>query len=138
MATSNPKLTSTNLLTELDQATQQVIGADLEQSTCVRSDCLWRSTPSRYVARADVCGATAEAILAGQSASAGGAAGRVLIDSGSDKELRLDLSRPVPLPELRRHKRSFMKLTTQHDAAKLQGAAAAKRLFVDYLMEHIN
>ena len=27
VATSNPKLTSTNLLTELDQATQQVIGA---------------------------------------------------------------------------------------------------------------
>ena len=28
VATSNPKLTSTNLLTELDQATQQVIGVD--------------------------------------------------------------------------------------------------------------
>ncbi len=30
VATSNPKLTSTNLLTELDQATQQVIGEALK------------------------------------------------------------------------------------------------------------
>ena len=50
----------------------------------------------------------------------------------------MELSRPVLLPELRRHKRGFMKLTTQHDAAKLQGAAAAKRMFVDYVMEHLN
>ena len=33
VATSNPKLTSTNLLSELDQATQQVIGVD---SLCLR------------------------------------------------------------------------------------------------------
>ena len=50
----------------------------------------------------------------------------------------MELSRPVPLPELRRHKRGFMKLTTQHDAAKLQGAATAKRMFVEYVMEHVS
>jgi protein KTI12 len=59
------------------------------------------------------------------------------MNSGAE-ELCMELSRPVLLPELRRHKRAFMKLTTQHDAAKLQGAAAAKRLFVDYLMEHLD
>ena len=83
------------------------------------------------------CAAVAEAVTAAQAASAGGAAGRVYIDSG-EGELCIQLLRPVPLSELRRHKRAFMKLTTQHDAAKLQGATAAKRLFVDYVMEHAN
>ena len=38
VATSNPKLTSTNLLTELDQATQQVIGAKHLSCYCNASD----------------------------------------------------------------------------------------------------
>jgi len=80
--------------------------------------------------------AVTEAVTAAQAASAGGAAGRVYIESDGE-QLCMELSRPVPLPELRRHKRGFMKLTTQHDAAKLQGAAAAKRMFVDYVMEHV-
>ena len=75
--------------------------------------------------------------MTAQSASAGGASGRVPIDGGGE-ELCLELSRAVPLAELRRHKRAFMKLTTQHDAAKLQGAAEAKRLFVEYVMEYVN
>lgn len=37
------------------------------------------------------------------------------------------------LAELRRHKRSFLKLATKVTFARLSDAAAARRMFVDYL-----
>lgn len=41
------------------------------------------------------------------------------------------------LPELRRHKRGFMKLATQQTFMRLRDAAAAQRLFVDYLRDQL-
>lgn len=41
------------------------------------------------------------------------------------------------LPELRRHKRAFMKLATQQTFLRLRDAAAAQRLFVDYLRDQL-
>lgn len=51
--------------------------------------------------------------------------------------LKLQLSRPVFLPELRNHKRAFLKLATQNNWLKIRNTQNAKQLFVDYLSEHI-
>lgn len=52
--------------------------------------------------------------------------------------------RPLPLAacvcvgaELRRHKRGFMKLATKVTFARLQDGHTAKRMFIDYLREHL-
>ena len=47
--------------------------------------------------------------------------------------MKLILSRPVFLPELRNHKRAFLKLATQNNWLKIRTTENAKRLFVDYL-----
>ena len=39
----------------------------------------------------------------------------------------------VPLPELRRHKRTFMRLATNSTYTRLGDAAAVRRMFIDYL-----
>jgi protein KTI12 len=39
------------------------------------------------------------------------------------------------IAELRRHKRAFLKLATKITFSRLQDAAAAQRLFVDYLRQ---
>ena len=44
---------------------------------------------------------------------------------------------PCMHAELRRHKRSFLKLATKILFARLQDAATAKRLFVDHLRDSI-
>ena len=44
----------------------------------------------------------------------------------------------VPLPELRRHKRSFMKLATQNAFANLKSSDAAVRMFVTYLRDQLD
>ena len=41
------------------------------------------------------------------------------------------------LPELRRHKRSFMKLATHQTFSRLSDAAAAQRLFIGYLRDQL-
>lgn len=41
------------------------------------------------------------------------------------------------LPELRRHKRGFMKLATQQTFMRLRDAGAAQRLFVGYLRDQL-
>lgn len=41
------------------------------------------------------------------------------------------------LPELRRHKRGFMKLATSQTFSRLQDAAAAQRLFIGYLRDQL-
>lgn len=45
---------------------------------------------------------------------------------------------PPACPELRRHKRGFLKLATKVTFARLQDAAAAQRMFVDYLRENLD
>ncbi|GAB4817560.1 hypothetical protein N2152v2_004606 [Parachlorella kessleri] len=49
----------------------------------------------------------------------------------------LQLQRPVTLPELRRHKRAFMKLATNLTFNRVHDAATARRLFVGYLREQL-
>jgi hypothetical protein len=43
----------------------------------------------------------------------------------------------VTLPELRRHKRAFMKLATNLTWNRVQDAATARRMFVDYLRQQL-
>ncbi len=67
-----------------------------------------------------------------QTAS-GGAAGRVSF--GEDIE-DLTLDDAVSLPELRRHKRSFMKLATQNAFSQIKSESAT-RVFVSYLRDQL-
>lgn len=50
----------------------------------------------------------------------------------------LDVCQDITLADLRRLKRSFMKLATKITFSRLQSADAARRLFVDYLREQLN
>ena len=50
----------------------------------------------------------------------------------------LRLNRHVPLAELRRHKRVFLKLSTHNVGSRLQDGGAAKRMFADYLRETVD
>lgn len=70
-----------------------------------------------------------------QAAASGGAIGRFEI-RGTGKHLQLD--RPVALPELRRHKRAFLKLATQNNWIRLRQAADARELFAEYLHDNLN
>ena len=74
--------------------------------------------------------------MEGQAAAAGGAAGRVRVGEGTDA-IFLDLPRAAPLPELRRHKRAFLKLTTQHSGSQLTDPSSARRMFAEYLTDHV-
>lgn len=69
-----------------------------------------------------------------QELACSGAAGRV--DMGADVDA-LHLTRPVTLADLRRHKRVFLKMATQNPNARLTDRASAKRMFVNFLREHI-
>ena len=62
---------------------------------------------------------------------AAGPAGRV--DFGVEGAEMLDLRRVVPLPQLRRHKRAFLKLVSQNSHSELRDSDAAIQLFVQYL-----
>ncbi len=77
-----------------------------------------------------------DAVMESQAVSAGGAAGRVHIAQESGFAM-LDLQRVVPLSELRRHKRAFMKLTTQQSGLQLSDAQSATRMFAEYLAVHV-
>ena len=82
------------------------------------------------------------AIVEAQAAAAGGAAEVVRFapaggGGGGGPPLELELRRAVTLAELRRHKRSFLKLATKITFARLQDAAAARRMFVDYLRTNL-
>jgi protein KTI12 len=50
----------------------------------------------------------------------------------------LDLARPVTLAELRRHKRVFLKMATQNVGARLSDRQSARRMFVNFLREHLD
>ena len=96
VATTSPALSATNLLHEVDQATQDILNRVSEA----------------------------------QATAGSGAAGRVDCGEGG---LALDLQRAVTLPELRRHKRAFLKLLTNQTFGRCPDACAVRRLFVDYL-----
>jgi protein KTI12 len=74
--------------------------------------------------------------VCGQAMAAGGPAGRVQVVCGTKSEF-LDLQRTVGLPELRRHKRDFLRLATQNAFSRLGDPGTAQRLFVDYLRERV-
>lgn len=95
-ATSNPALSATNLLHEVDKAAQEVISA----------------------------------VSAAQTAAVGGPPGQVFLGPGIEL---LVLQEQVTMPELRRHKRAFLKLATQIANNRVQSAQDAKRMFADYL-----
>lgn len=99
-ATSNPALSATNLLHEVDKAAQEVVTA----------------------------------VNDAQSAAAGGPAGQVTLGPGIEPLVLQDL---VSMPELRRHKRAFIKLATQISNNRVQSAHDAKRMFADYLQTNL-
>ena len=99
-ATSNPALSATNLLHEVDKAAQEVIAA----------------------------------VNQAQSAAAGGPAGQVTLGHSIQP---LVLQEVVSMPELRRHKRAFIKLATQISNNRVQSAQDAKRMFADYLQTNL-
>lgn len=69
-----------------------------------------------------------------QAAAGGGAPGAVSFDDGIPP---LYLGQPIPLPELRRHKRMFMRLATNNTFNRVSDAGAARRMFVDYLRDQV-
>ena len=73
-------------------------------------------------------------IVEAQSLS-GGPAGSLEFGEGAGE---LVLNELVPLPELRRHKRSFMKLVTQNAFSNLKSSDAAVCMFVAYLRHHLD
>ena len=66
-----------------------------------------------------------------------GSSGIGRVDLGDSVE-SLHLQRSVTLAELRRHKRMFLKLSTQNVATRLHDRQSAKRMFVDFLREHLD
>ncbi|EFJ43121.1 hypothetical protein VOLCADRAFT_121470 [Volvox carteri f. nagariensis] len=77
-------------------------------------------------------------IMDAQAAAAGGAAEVVRFGGGtSGPPMELELRRALTLAELRRHKRAFLKLATKITFARLHDAAAARRMFVDYLRSNL-
>ena len=76
-----------------------------------------------------------ERLWEAQAAAGSGAAGRVELGDGQQP---LELQRPVMLAELRRHKRAFMKLTTNQTMARgVVDGGAARRMFSDYLRQQL-
>lgn len=101
IATEGGTTAATNLLYEIDKATQSVI----------------------------------DQISEAQVAAGGGPAGTVPFTEEGIKPMLI--SRQVTFPELRRHKRSFMKLATNLTFNRVSDPATAKRMFVDYLLEQL-
>mmetsp|Transcript_21949 Transcript_21949/g.37545 ORF Transcript_21949/g.37545 Transcript_21949/m.37545 type:complete len:331 (+) Transcript_21949:94-1086(+) len=109
--TSNQMLQGTNVLHDLDAAVQLVI----------------------------------DSVADAQAAAAGGPAGLVRVPAstgpgpptGRQSGPSLQLDQFVPLAELRRHKRSFLKLATKITFSRLSDPAAAQRMFVDYIIAEV-
>ena len=98
-ATSNPSLSKTNLLAELDKTAQDVIGAILD-------------------------------------AQASDQAGSPVVEVAGLSQ-PFALRRRLSLPEMRRHKRGFVKLLTQNSYTKLQNAEQGRQMFVDFLQNAV-
>lgn len=75
-----------------------------------------------------------DAVMEAQAAAGGAAAGVVAFGAGIAP---LQLRQPVTLAELRRHKRSFLKLATKITFARLSDAESARRMFVDFLRDNL-
>ena len=69
-----------------------------------------------------------------QSLAGSGAPGAIQFGEGLPP---LHLQRQIPLPELRKHKRSFLKLAKSNLYFKLKDSGVAQRLFINYLKEQI-
>lgn len=76
------------------------------------------------------CGIMCAGCITDAQQANGGAAGR--IDFGADGGIVLNLSGTATLPELRKHKRGFIKLATQN-AISIRDSEQATQLFVAYL-----
>jgi protein KTI12 len=74
------------------------------------------------------------AIVSAQTAVGGEAAGVVSFEGFEEQ---LHLYRPVNLPELRRHKRAFLKLATQNNWLRVRDAESARHMFIEYLQDNI-
>ena len=100
-ATTNPNLSQTNLLAELDRAAQEVIDAIVQ-------------------AQANAEHASSPVIeLGGLSAP-------------------VTLPRRMSLPEMRRQKRNFVKLSTQNSFSKLKHAGSGRQMFIDFLQDAVD
>lgn len=75
-----------------------------------------------------------ERIAEAQAAAGGGPPGPVALGGGLPPLL---LHRAMPLPELRRHKRCFLRLTTNNTLARARDAGAAQRMFANYLRDQL-
>lgn len=78
--------------------------------------------------------AVVNAINDAQAKAGGGPA--ALVDLGTETGT-MQLDRLLPLAELRRHKRSFLKLVTKMTFSRIADAATAQRLFIDYLKQQL-
>lgn len=96
-ATTNPALSKTNLLAELDRAAQSAIDTILEAQGA-----------------ANAMGAETRFELGGTARPA-------------------SLPRRVSLPEMRRHKRNFLKLVTQNSYSSMQHAEDGQEMFLKFL-----
>ena len=86
-------------------------------------------------AQEDIPSCLTGSLVALQELAGSSAAGRVQMDEEVDA---LQLNRPVTLAELRRHKRVFLKMSTQSLASRLPDRQSARRMFVNYLREHLD
>ncbi|KDD75162.1 chromatin associated protein KTI12, partial [Helicosporidium sp. ATCC 50920] len=74
-----------------------------------------------------------QCIMTAQTESSSGVAECVQCPNG----ITLRMHRPMPLQELRRHKRDFMKLVTNVVMTQVPTAASATTMFVDYLKQRL-
>lgn len=70
--------------------------------------------------------------MAAQGEALGNPVGEMTLGDAS-----LHLDRLVGLPELRRHKRAFIRLATQNNWTRLQDVQEAQRMFLEYLEQNI-
>lgn len=110
--TTHSKLSATNLQHEIDKALQQVLDSVAEAQAAA--------------------GSGAPGVVTFETSSSSGGSG-----SGAPTLPPLDMYRPMFLPELRRHKRGFHKLTTNQAFMRLRDAATAQRMFITYLRDQL-
>ena len=115
-ATTNSALTATNLLHDIDKAMQSVLDTISE---------------AQAAAGPGPPGAVA---VDGDGSGSGNGNGN---GNGSVKIPPLYLPRQVTLGELRRHKRTFLKMTSQRTWNTVNDVYVAKRMFVDFLRAQV-
>lgn len=78
--------------------------------------------------------ATQEIVIALVEAQANGPPGSVAVGEGLPP---VDVERLINLPELRRYKRTFIKLASQNMGAAPPDTLTAKKMFVDYINREV-